>query len=126
MEIELTDGAYPKYVPSVEVTLTESNNILTSQPIKVNSESNDGNTLHTIQVSVNGFKGNVKAMISLEYEGDGNYFPAKFVNNKFLINFDGVTNIQGWNFVGAARWVKIIFIPDSDNTGTVDKVLYRS
>jgi hypothetical protein len=82
--------------------------------------------LHTIQISVTGFKGNVEALISLEYESDGNYFPIKFVNNEFLINFDGITDIQGWNFIGSARWVKILFTPDSDNTGTVDKILYRS
>jgi hypothetical protein len=126
MEIELLDGAYPKFIPSIELSFTQLGSTWMSQPVRANTQSNDSSTLHTIQVSVTGFKGNVEALISLEYESGGNYFPIKFVNNEYLINFDGITDIQGWNFIGSARWVKILFTPDADNTGTVDKILYRS
>ncbi len=139
MEIEILDGAYPKYVSSVECTFTQLGNSWVSQPIASNLQKNDTSTLHTIQIRVSDFKGKVSALVSLEYDADGNYFPVKFVNDakeiKFIPPYVYSTRpddrwpdstIEGWNFIADARWVKIVYTPDPDNTGTVDKVIYRS
>jgi len=126
IEVEVIDGAYPKFVPSIECTFTELNGVWTSQPIKSNLQRNDTSNLHTIQITAPNFKGTVEAKISLEYDSMGEYNSVKFINDKFKIVFDGTNSVQGWNFIADARWVKIFYTPDPDNTGTVDKVLYRS
>ena len=139
MEIEILDGAYPKYQPSVECTFTQLGNTWVSQPIASNLQKNDTSTLHTIQIKVSEFKGKISALVSLEYDSNGNYFPVKFVNDALEIKFAPPyaysirpddrwpdSTIEGWNFIADARWVKIVYTPDADNTGTVDKVLYRS
>ncbi len=126
MEIEVSDGAYPKFVPSVPLAFSQLGTNWVSQPVASNLQKNDSSSFHTIQIKVTNFKGTVEALVSLEYDSMGNYFPVKFVHDKFQIEFDGITDIQGWNFIADARWVKILYTPAPDNTGTVDKILYRS
>ncbi len=126
MELEISDGAYPKFVPSVPLAFSQLGNNWVSQPVASNLQKNDSSSFHTIQIKVTNFKGTVEALVSLEYDSMGNYFPVKFVHDKFQIEFDGITDIQGWNFIADARWVKILYTPAPDNTGTVDKILYRS
>jgi hypothetical protein len=127
LEVELVDGAYPQFIPSTEVKFTPVANYYVSQPIKGNVLKNDSSTNHTIQMATTGFKGKVSARGSLDYTSNSvNYSPIKFQNDDYLIVFDGVNDIQGWNFYGSYRWIIIQYTPDSDNTGTVDKVLYRS
>lgn len=126
LEVELLDGAYPKYVPSIPLSFTQLGTSFMSQPVASNLQKNDSSTLHTIQIKVTNFTGKIEALVSLEYDSMGNYFPVKFVNDKFQIEFTNATDIQGWNFIADARWVKILYTPDPTNTGTVDKILYRS
>jgi hypothetical protein len=138
LELELADGAYPKYIPSIDLTFSQLGNSWVSQALPGNLQKNDTSLLHTIQIKVTNFKGKVSALVSLEYDSGGNYFPVKFVNDATDIIFappygyitpqdrwpDSV--IEGWNFISNARWVKIMYTPDSNNTGTVDRVIYRS
>jgi len=126
LEVELLDGAYPKYVPSVGLSFTQLGSSWVSQPVASNLQKNDSSTLHTIQIKVTNFTGKVEGLVSLEYDSMGNYFPVKFVNDRYLVEFENATDVQGWNFIADARWVKILYTPDSTNTGTVDKILYRS
>lgn len=126
MELEISDGAYPKFIDSVPLSFSQLGSSWVSQPVASNLQKNDSSTLHTIQISITNYTGTVEALVSLEYDSMGNYFPVKFVNDKFKIEFNGTTDIQGWNFIADARWVKILYTPDSSNTGTVDKILYRS
>jgi len=139
MEIEILDGAYPKYIPSVECVFTQLGNTWVSQPIASNLQKNDSSSFHTIQIKVSDFKGKISALVSMEYDSGGNYFPVKFVNDAKEITFKPPyvysirtddrwpdSTVEGWNFIADARWVKIVYTPDSDNTGTVDKVIYRS
>lgn len=126
MELELSDGAYPKFIPSVELSFTQLGSNWVSAPVASNLQKNDSSNFHTIQIAVTNYKGTISAMVSLEYDSMGNYFPVKFVNDSFNIEYTGETDVQGWNFIADARWIKIMYTPDSDNTGTVDKVLYRS
>lgn len=127
LEVELCDGAYPKYIPSTEVVFTKLDSSWVSQPLASNLQKNDSSSFHTIQIKVTNFKGMVEAFVSLEYDGNGTgYFPVRLIDDKYQVRFNGVTSIQGWNFIADARWIKIVYTPDTDNTGTVDKVLYRS
>jgi hypothetical protein len=126
MELEISDGAYPAFVPSVELAFTQLGSSWVSAPVASNLQKNDSSNFHTIQIAVTNYKGTISAMVSLEYDSMGNYFPVKFVNDSFNIDFNNETDVQGWNFIADARWVKIMYTPASDNTGTVDKVLYRS
>jgi hypothetical protein len=127
LEIELVDGAYPMFVPSTKIKFTPVANYFVSQPIKGNIIKNDSSTNHTIQMATTGFKGTVSARGSVDYTSNSvNYSPIKFQNDDYKIVFDGVNDIQGWNFYGSYRWIIIQYTPDVDNTGIVDKVLYRS
>lgn len=126
MELEICDGAYPKFIPSVELQFSQLGSSWISQPIAGNLQKNDSSTLHTIQIAVTNYTGTIEALVSLEYDSMGNYFPVKFVNDKYKIEFDGATTVEGWNFIADARWVKILYTPAVGNTGTVDKILYRS
>ncbi len=126
MELEISDGAYPTFVPSVELSFTQLGSSWVSAPVASNLQKNDSSNFHTIQIAVTNYKGTISAMVSLEYDSMGNYFPVKFVNDSFNIDFNNETDVQGWNFIADARWVKIMYTPAADNTGTVDKVLYRS
>lgn len=139
LELELADGAYPTYVPSVDLTFSQLGSSWVSQAVPGNLQKNDTSLLHTIQIKVTNFKGKVSALVSLDYDSGGNYFPVKFVNDATEIIFlppygytvkpddrwpDGT--IEGWNFITNARWIKIMYTPDANNTGTVDRVIYRS
>jgi len=126
LELEICDGAYPKFVPSVELQFAPLGSAWVSQPVASNLQKNDSSTLHTIQIATTNFTGTFELLVSLEYDSMGNYFPVKFVNDKFKIVYTNTTDVQGWNFLADARWVKIVYTPDPANTGTVDKVLYRS
>lgn len=126
MELEISDGAYPKFIPSVELSFSQLGTSYVSQPVASNLQKNDSSNFHTIQIAVTDFKGTIEAMVSLEYDSMGNYFPVKFVNDSYQISFNNETDVQGWNFIADARWVKIMYTPDTGNTGTVDKILYRS
>ena len=126
LELEISDGAYPKFVPSVELQFSQLGTSYVSQPVASNLQKNDSSNFHTMQIAVTNFKGIFEAMVSLEYDSMGNYFPIKFVNDSYQITFNNETTVQGWNFIADARWVKIMYTPDTTNTGTVDKVLYRS
>lgn len=139
MEIEIVDGAYPKFIPSLDLVFSQLGTSFISQALPANMQKNDTSLLHTIQIRVNNFKGKVQAMASMEYDKEGgNYFPVKFVNDAMEIKFAPPysaanvddrwpdSTIEGWNFITNARWIKILYIPDNDNTGTVDKVIYRS
>lgn len=126
LELEISDGAYPTFVPSVELSFSQLGSSWVSQPVASNLQKNDSSNFHTIQIAVTNFKGTIEATVSLEYDSMGNYFPVRFVNDSYQIAFDNETDVQGWNFIADARWVKIIYTPDAANTGTVDKILYRS
>jgi len=127
MELEICDGAYPKFIPSVEVVFTEQDGQWVSQPLRGNMQFNDTSLLHTIQIKVTGFTGSFRAIACLEYsEARDSYFVCRFLDGSTSIRFDNATDVQGWNFAVDARWIRIIYTPDSSNTGTVDKVLYRS
>lgn len=126
VELEIVDGAYPTYLPSTELTFTEDSGTWVSQPCEGNLQKNDSSTLHTLQICCTGFKGRFYASTSIEYGSMGYYSPVKFIDSSNVITFDGTNDIQGWNFHGSFRWLTVTYIPDEDNTGTVDKVLYRS
>jgi len=137
MEIEVVDGAYPKFFESTRLLFTQDNDTWVSQPVAGNLQRNDTSTLHTLQIETTNFKGTIAAFVSLEYSGMGNYSPVKFIDGKYSVPINssltsttvaitGTHYTQGWNFRGSFRWVKVIYNPAADNTGTVDKVLYRS
>lgn len=140
MEIELVDGAYPKYIPSIDLVFSQLGDSWVSQAVPGNLQKNDTGLLHTIQIRVNNYKGTVQAMASLEYSSESSYFPIKFVNDSASIKFVPPyvynwprqgdrwpdSTVEGWNFITNARWIKILYTPDADNTGTIDRVIYRS
>ena len=126
IEIEVLDGAYPKYIPSTEVVFSQVGADYISQPIPSNIQKNDFSMLHTIQISVTNFSGYIRAEASLEYDSMGHYSQIKFIDDSPRLQFDNTTGVQGWNFRTNARWIRLIYSPTESNTGTVDRIIYRS
>jgi len=128
LEIELVDGAYPMFTPSTLVRFTPVSNYFVSQPIPSNILRNDSSVNHTIQVVTTNFKGEFSVRGTLDYTASSiNYSPIAFdQNGSSVITFDGVNHVQGFNFNGSFRWIIAQYTPAANNTGTVDKVLYRS
>jgi hypothetical protein len=126
MEVEILDGAYPKYIPSTEIVFSQQGEDFVSQPIVSNIQKNDFSLLHTIQISVTNFTGTIRAQASLEYDSMGHYSQIKFIDDSSRLQFNNTTGVQGWNFRSNARWIKIIYTPAETNTGTVDRIIYRS
>lgn len=126
MEVEVLDGAYPTFIHSTEIVFSQLGEDFVSQPIVSNIQKNDFSTLHTIQISVTNFTGTIRAQASLEYDSMGHYSQIKFIDDSSRLQFDNTTGIQGWNFRSNARWIKIIYTPAESNTGTVDRIIYRS
>jgi len=127
IEVEILDGTFPTFFESTPLVFTEDTpGVWTSQAIKGNLQRNDSSVLHTIQIATTGFKGSFTAQGSLEYNTRGNFSPIRFIDSTLIVPFDGTNDIQGWNFKGSYRWVRIQYTPAVNNTGTVDRVLYRS
>jgi hypothetical protein len=137
MEVEIVDGAYPKYFDSALLHFTEDNGSWISQPIVGNLQRNDTSTLHTLQIETTNFIGTLTAFGSLEYGSMGNYSPIRFIDGQYSLPLNssptsptvaitGTHHTQGWNWRGSFRWIKVVYTPAVNNTGTVDKILYRS
>lgn len=129
--VEVINNSFPQVLPSQEVTefipsgeinyVTHDNSSYTSA-LSARPELNSNDSMHTAQFYCSGFTGTVDVQATLE---------------------NGVTDIVKWavvqtitvadtdtllyhNFNGVYSWIRFHVKPDVSNTGTVDKILYRS
>lgn len=78
--------------------------------------------LHTFQIYMTNYTGQMFIQGSLEEQG------ATPRENKWVtletLNYSSA-NLEYFNLTGKYNWLRIKHIPDTSNTGTVDKILYR-
>jgi hypothetical protein len=96
----------------------------------------EDNSLHTVAVYCTDFAGKLYIEGSLEESptsSDGDWFKIQLTSFFTYHEFGNVpipectfTGVEGFNFTGSIRWVRFRYIPDDDNTGTLDKILYRN
>jgi len=144
---ELIDGVLPSLMESIRLLGSDFTPVNISPPTTTPTEfisgaqpgdallcENDG--LHTIAVYVTDFAGKFFAEGSLEenpMSSSSDWFVIK-LNEFFTFHEFGntpdpdctFTGIEAFNFTGSIRWVRFRFIPDVDNPGTFDQVLYHN
>ena len=131
--VEIVENSFPQALPSQQVLSSEfitaenvnyvvQDDSLYTSALNGHPDLNSNTALHTVAFYSTGYEGEVEVQVTLE---------------------NGVTNIVQWatletititpgdnilyhNFNGIYGWVRFRMIPDVVNTGTVDKILYRS
>jgi hypothetical protein len=126
LEIEILDGAYPKFIASQSCTFTVSAGTYTSQPLTSNIANNDTGNLHTVQINMTNYTGTIEVEGTVEYNSVLGYFPITWSSGSAVLTYTNYTGPVGENFTADAKWIRIKHTPNIANTGTVDKVLYRS
>lgn len=124
--VEVINNSFPQALNSQEVTefigygvIGETPGFITSA-LSARPELNSNDSMHTVQFYSSGFMGTIDIEATLE---------------------NGVTDIIKWavvetititddisyhNFKGVYNWIRFHIKPDVSNTGSVDKILYRS
>ena len=131
--IELLDGAYPEFVASTSITgftaTADSKSLAnTSSTIDSRPGINNNKALHTIAVYTKDFTGSLKVqgtMASSPTSAD-DYFDITMTDAASATNtFTSSTAVTNFNFTGVYQNVRFTWDNDPDNTGIVDKILYR-
>lgn len=76
-------------------------------------------SLHTFQFYFNNYRGNVTIEASLDEQGAT---PKKWTE---VLSLNPTNNCEYANIIGKYNWFRIKHIPNQNNQGSLDKVLYR-
>lgn len=130
--VEIIENSFPQIYPSVEITeFTGGENPNPLEPdtsryssaIDARPDLNSKNTaIHTIAVYSNNFSGTINIEASLE-TSVGSIVQWSTISTLQINSTDSLKYI---NFYGIYNWVRFRYIPAENNTGTIDKILYRS
>lgn len=128
--VELLDGAYPEFVASTSVsTFTASGGPLayTSSAITSRPGINNNKALHTIAVYTKNFTGSLRVQGTMSASpGNSDYFDITMDGEASPTNtFSSSTAVTNFNFTGVYQNVRFSWGNDPDNTGVIDKILYR-
>ena len=131
--IELLDGAYPDFVPSTSITgftaTTDAKSLeRVSSTVDARPGINNNKALHTIAVYLKDFAGSFKVQGTMSSDPE--------TSDYFDITLDGeasstvtyilpTTLVYQYNFTGVFHYIRISYDNLSDNTGKIDKILYR-
>ena len=128
--VELLDGAYPEFVPSTNVSTFTSGGPLAfvSGNIDARPGINNNKALHTIAVYTKNFQGSWRVQATMSANPSDSDF--------FDITLDGeasstvtfilpTTLVYQYNFTGVYHSVRFSWDNDPDNSGVIDKILYR-
>jgi hypothetical protein len=121
--IELLDGAYPEFVASTEIAnFTQTGGPLqyTSGSIDAKPGINNNQATHTIAIYPSAFTGKVIVQGTMESTPSNSDFFN--VTSTTLSSSSTVTTL---NFTGVYHSVRFSWDNDADNTGKIDKILYR-
>ena len=121
--VELLDGAYPEFVPSTEInSFTGTGGPLqyTSGAIDARPGVNNNKALHTIQIYPQSFTGKLIVQGTMASSpSDSDFFT---VTSSTLSSASTPSTL---NFTGVYHSVRFSWDNDPDNTGKIDKILYR-
>ena len=127
--IEVLDGAYPQFTASTSVSdFTESNGPLqyTSGAINAKPGSNNNKALHTISVYTKNFSGALRVQGTMASSpANVDYFNITLDGESSPVTFSSSSTVTNYNFYGVFHNVRFSWDNDTDNTGIIDKILYR-
>ena len=128
--IEVLDGAYPQFLPSVSVSdFTSSGGPLqyTSGAIPAKPGRNNNKALHTIGVYTKNFSGALRVQGTMSATpADADFFNITLDGESSPVTFSSSTTVTDYNFYGVFHYVRFSWDNDTGNTGIIDKILYRS
>ena len=127
--VEILDGAYPEFVPSTNVSTFTSGGPLAfvSGNIDARPGINNNKALHTIAVYTQDFSGTLRIQATMSASpGDSDFFDITMDGEASASNsFTDSTTVTNFNFTGVYHSVRFAWANDTDNTGVIDKILYR-
>ena len=128
--IELLEGAYPEFVASTNVssfTATDGPLTYTSSNIDARPGINNNKALHTFAVYTKNFSGSLRVQGTMSSSpSTTDYFDITMEDAVSPTNtFTDSTTVTNFNFTGVYQSVRFSWGNDPDNTGVIDKILYR-
>ena len=127
--IEVLDGAYPQFTASTSVIQfigTGGPLTYTSSGIDSKPGINNNKALHTIAVYTKNFSGALRVQGTMASSPvDADYFDIILDGQSSPVTFSNSTTVTNFNLYGVFHYVRFSWDNDTDNTGTVDKILYR-
>jgi hypothetical protein len=127
--IELLDGAYPEFLSSTNVSTFTTGGPLdyVSGNIDARPGINNNKALHTIAVYTKNFSGTLRAQATMSASpSDADFFDITMQDAASATNtFTDSTTVTNFNFTGVYHSVRFAWGNDADNTGLIDKILYR-
>ena len=127
--VEILDGAYPEFVPSTNVSTFTSGGPLAfvSGNIDARPGINNNKALHTIAVYTQNFSGTLRVQATMSASpSDSDFFDITMDGEASASNsFTDSTTVTNFNFTGVYHSVRFAWGNDTDNTGLIDKILYR-
>ena len=127
--VEILDGAYPEFVPSTNVSTFTSGGPLAfvSGNIDARPGINNNKALHTIAVYTQNFSGTLRVQGTMSASpSDSDFFDITMDGEASASNsFTDSTTVTNFNFTGVYHSVRFAWGNDTDNTGLIDKILYR-
>ena len=127
--VEILDGAYPEFVPSTNVSTFTSGGPLAfvSGNIDARPGINNNKALHTIAVYTQNFSGTLRVQATMSASpSDSDFFDITMDGEASASNsFTDSTTVTNFNFTGVYHSVRFAWGNDTDNTGVIDKILYR-
>ena len=127
--VEILDGAYPEFVPSTNVSTFTSGGPLAfvSGNIDARPGINNNKALHTIAVYTQNFSGTLRVQATMSASpSDSDFFDITMDGEASASNsFTDSTTVTNFNFTGVYHSIRFAWGNDTDNTGVIDKILYR-
>ena len=128
--IELLDGAYPEFTDSTRIsTFTASGGPLakTSSAIDARPGINNNKALHTIAVYTTNFSGSLRVQATMASSPSStDFFDITMDGAASTTNtFSSSSTVTNFNFFGVYHSIRFSWDNDTDNTGKIDKILYR-
>lgn len=131
--VEIVENSFPQIKPSQEVLSSDfitSENINYVEPddslytsaLNAYPDLNSYVALHTAVFYSTEYEGSIEIQVSLE-NGVTDIVQWSVIDTVPVSTSDVVQYI---NFEGVFSWIRFRMIPDTGNTGTIDKILYRS
>lgn len=131
--VEIVENAFPQVLPSQEVLskdfiTSENINYITpdrsmyTSALNAHPDLNSNTALHTVTFHCDNYHGTIEIQVTLE---NGHTDIMEWSVLRTLDITPDSLIIYG-NFHGVFSWVRFRMIPADDNTGTIDKILYRS
>ena len=131
--VEVVENSFPQIKPSQEVLnedfitsenidYVEQDDSLYTSALDAYPDLNGQAALHTVVFYSTNYQGSIEIQASLE-NGVTDIIQWSVIDT---IEIESSDSIQYVNFEGVLSWIRFRMIPTMSNTGTVDKILYRS